>query len=105
MKTLRSVDAIERDIKRVLERSVNAIIADALNIAKNTTPVRTGRAKAGWKRRAQFSVRKSRQIVIENMVPYIGILDGAVPARGGGRRGPIMKPALDRAVYITRRIR
>ena len=105
MKTLRSLDAVEKDIKRVLERSVNAIIEDAINIAKSLTPVRTGRAKAGWRRREQFSAMKRRQTVIENMVPYIGILDGAVPARGGGRRGPIMKPALDRALYITRRIR
>lgn len=105
MKTVRSLDEVDRDIKRFLERTVNAIIDEALKLAKSTTPVRTGRAKRGWKRRNNYTKGSSRLTVIENMVPYIGILDGAVPARGGGRRGPIMKPALDRALYITRRIR
>jgi len=105
MKTVRTIDEVERDIKRIFERTVNAIIDQALTLAKDKTPVRTGRAKRGWTRRNNFRAGSNRLTVIENMVPYIGVLDGAVPARGGGRRGPIMKPALDRAVYITRRIR
>lgn len=105
MKTVRSLDEAERDIKRILERTVNAVIDEALNIAKSNTPVRTGRAQRGFKRRNNYRAGSSRTTVIENMVPYIGVLDGAVPARGGGRRGPIMQPALERALYITRRIR
>lgn len=105
MKTVRSLDEVDRDIKRVLERTVNAIIDEALKLAKSLTPVRTGRAKRGFKRRDNYRAGSSRTTVIENQVPYIGVLDGAVPARGGGTRGPIMKPALDRALYITRRIK
>lgn len=105
MKTLRSIDDARRDIDRLLERSINRILDTALNIAKQKTPVLTGRAKRGWTRRNKYRVGANRITVIENRVPYIGILDGAYPDRSGRRRGPIFKPALDRALYMTRRIR
>lgn len=94
-KTLHSVSAVMRDITRFMERSVDAVIKESINTAKSLTPVRTGRAQRGWTKRDYLKLGSStRTIVIENRVPYIGILD---------RRNPIIKPAIDRAVYMTRR--
>ena len=93
-KTLRSVSAVMQDISRFIESSVEAVKKEAINIAKDLTPVKTGRAKRGWIRRDYFKLGQGRKTIIENRVPYIGILD---------KRRPIIKPALDRAVYMTRR--
>lgn len=102
MKTLRSATAVQKDIRSFIERSVDLLTININELAQSLTPVRTGRARAGWKVIRKFKLGSERNI-IENRVPYIGILDGVVPARGGKRRGPIIKPAVDRAVYMTRR--
>ena len=93
-KTLHSVSAVMTDIARFIESSVEAVKIEAINIAKDLTPVNTGRARRGWVRRDKFKLGQSRKTIIENQVPYIGILD---------KRRPIIKPATDRAVYMTRR--
>jgi len=102
MKTLRSAAAVQQDIRTFFERSVEVLTININDVAKALTPVRTGRARAGWQLLRKFKLGSDRNI-IENRVPYIGILDGVVPARGGKKRGPIVKPAVDRAVYMTRR--
>ena len=93
MKTLRSANAVIRDLNDSLERSVHTVVVKINTIAKDLTPVRTGRARRGWKLRDKFKLGRNRRTVIENRVPYIGILD---------RRVNIIKPAADRAVYTTR---
>lgn len=93
-KTLRSADKVFQDITKFFGRSVEAVKDEAINIAKSLTPVRTGRARRGWKKRDKFKLGKNRLTLLENRVPYIGVLD---------KRNPIIRPATDRAVYMTRR--
>ncbi len=93
MKVLRSAKAVNNSIGAWVERSVN-LLAGVINTqAKTLTPVRTGRARRGWTVRDRFKLGRNAR-VIENLVPYIGILD---------RRINIIQQASDRAIYITRR--
>lgn len=95
MKVFRSGEAVFSDITAFLERSLNETIERATTLARSLTPVRTGRARNGWETLGEYRFRRSNRItVIQNTVPYIGILD---------RRVGIIQPALERAIYTTRR--
>jgi len=94
MKTLRSAKEIVLDIERFFGRSVDAVRDDINKLAKAKTPVRTGRARRGWTRRENYRLGKNRPTIIENKVPYIGILD---------KRVKIINPSAERAVYINNR--
>ncbi len=57
-------------LKRDLAKQVRSISNDLFNSLKRLTPVRSGRARAGWRKRdgrMKFTIR--------NNVPYIGRLD------------------------------
>lgn len=91
MSTLRSAKAVFIDIERFVERSVTHVTRDINKLAKQKTPVRTGRARRGWTIRDKY--KRGRTIILQNLVPYIGVLDS---------RKKIIKPSADRAVYIAR---
>lgn len=89
-KTLRSANLVFQDILDFHERSVDATTDEINTMAAKETPVRTGRAQRGWRAR-RYQGRTS--IVIENRVPYIGILD---------RRKPLYNPAAAAALAKRR---
>lgn len=73
---------------------------DALNTeAKALTPVKSGRARRGWRRSGSASIGQgaTTEVVIKNPVPYIAVLD-----RGSSKQAPqgILEPALKK---VTRR--
>lgn len=62
---------------------------------KATTPVKTGRARSGWKRFRNVNIgRDETQTVFSNTVPYIGRLD-----EGYSKQAPngIVDPAWEQA--------
>ena len=76
MAKFRSAKAASADIEDSLNAVVNHFLDDFYKEVKKTTPVREGRAKRGWRKRNKYDIdRKGDQIVMENKVPYIGILD------------------------------
>jgi hypothetical protein len=84
MAKFRSGQAAYADIKDQLNAVVNHFLDDFFNEVKDTTPVREGRAKRGWRKRSKYDITRSgSQAVIENRVPYIGILD-----EGSSRQAP-----------------
>ena len=73
---------------------------DALNTeAKALTPVKTGRAKRGWRRTGKPTIGQgaTTDVVITNPVPYIAVLD-----KGSSKQAPqgMFEPALKK---VTRR--
>jgi hypothetical protein len=83
------------EVNRELDR-----FFDALNTeAKALTPVKTGRAKRGWRRAGNASIGQgaTTEVVITNPVPYIAVLD-----KGSSRQAPqgMFEPALKK---VTRR--
>jgi len=76
MAKFRSAKAASADIEDSLNAVVNHFLDDFYKEVKKTTPVREGRAKRGWRQRGKYDIaRKGSQTVIENRVPYIGVLD------------------------------
>lgn len=92
-----SADVIFKDIEASLERAVRDLIQELNTTARQDTPRRTGRAARGWRVGSPYKLG-STQTVLENQVPYIGLLE-----MGYSRQAPdgIIEPALDR---LTRRI-
>jgi hypothetical protein len=84
------IDSVMRYVNSGYSNLVKAIAADLQNELRADTPVRSGRARAGWKTK----VAKDN-FVIENKVPYVGYLDKGtkyMPASNKGRG--IVGPAL-----------
>ena len=76
MAKFRNSKAAYADIEDSLNAVVNHFLDDFYTEVKRTTPVREGRAKRGWKQKGKYDIaRKGSQTVLENQVPYIGILD------------------------------
>tara|TARA_A100001201_G_C4019309_1_gene180052 strand:- start:15 stop:308 length:294 start_codon:yes stop_codon:yes gene_type:complete len=92
--TIRTPRAAMKDLSEGLEDIVNRFLVEYTNELRASTPVATGRAKRGWKRTGKYKVGKSVP-VIENRVPYIGVLD-----TGTSRQAPngIAKPAAEKTV-------
>lgn len=88
------------DIERSLEREIQDIIEEINTEIRRTTPVKTGRARAGWTRKGRYTLGRSSK-VLENLVPYIGILD-----TGTSRQAPagIVDPSV-RGILNRRRKR
>lgn len=61
-------------IEHKLERAVDQFFTELNTNARNITPIRTGRAKGGYRKTGRYRIGDSK-IMIENKVPYIGILD------------------------------
>lgn len=76
MAKFRTGQAAYADIEDQLNAVVNHFLDDFFDEVKDTTPVREGRAKRGWRQKGKYDIaRGGSQTVIENRVPYIGILD------------------------------
>jgi len=76
MAKFRNSKAAYADIEDTLNAVVNHFLDDFYNEVKRTTPVREGRAKRGWRKRNKYDIgRKGETVVMDNQVPYIGILD------------------------------
>lgn len=75
-----AVESITKNLNAV----VNHFLDDFFNEVKKTTPVRKGQAKRGWRKRNKYDIdRKGKTTVMENRVPYIGLLD-----EGASRQAP-----------------
>lgn len=84
------------DIERSLEREMQEIIQDINTEVIRTTPKRTGRAQRGWRVRGRYTLG-GNSTVLENMVPYIGILDqGSSRQAPGGIVDPSVRKLLNR---------
>lgn len=98
-KTLRSANAVFKDMIAWAERSVNITVDGINTIAKDGTPnVNTGIAQNSWRRSANWKYRGRKKLdVIHNTAHYIAILDGAVPMRNRAtsKYAPITQPAID----------
>jgi len=62
---------VAADLNKEIDQTVRLISQDYFGLVKDKTPVKSGRAKRGWKMKKQkkFSYR------VSNRVPYIGRLD------------------------------
>ena len=90
---------VMKDIVDSVERSVNVFLRALNTEVKRLTPVRTGRAQRGWRIVSQYKLSKPG--VIENRVPYIGLLEA-----GYSKQAPngMLGPALNRLTRRTYRI-
>ena len=82
-----------KQLKAEIDTDLSTFVNNYVNSLKQTTPVLTGRAKAGWKKTyKKGTLGAGRPIPIaQNNVPYIGVLDD-----GWSRQAPrgIVQPAL-----------
>lgn len=92
-------DDVLKDIIDKLERSVNRFIQQLnIEVAK-LTPIRSGRARRGWRVIAEYTIRSNNTRVIENRVPYIGLLEmGYSKQAPNGMLGPALT-RLSRRTY------
>lgn len=58
---------VEADVNKMVDKLATDLFAGL----KLSTPVDTGRARAGW----ELELNEGRNPVIQNMVPYIGVLN------------------------------
>ncbi|MAO23324.1 MAG: hypothetical protein CMJ25_21435 [Phycisphaerae bacterium] len=80
----RTASAASNSITKSLNSIVNHFLDDFFDEVKKTTPVRKGQAKRGWRKRNKYDIdRKGKTTVMENRVPYIGLLD-----EGASRQAP-----------------
>jgi hypothetical protein len=97
-------------IKKKLERAVDQFFNQLNTDARNITPIRTGRARDGYRKLGSYRIGDSK-IMIENKVPYIGILDRGRGSFGGKVTGSdqapkgIIIPVLDKLTKQRRTIR
>jgi hypothetical protein len=91
---------ILKDLDRSIERAVDTLLTDINTNAKQATPIRTGRAARGWRKVGSYNLGRD-QTVIENKVPYIGLLD-----RGYSRQAPrgILEPVISRLAMRRTRL-
>ena len=65
---------IKRDIRAKFQRAVNSFFEELNTSSSKITPIRTGRARRGWRKSGKYRIGDSG-VMIENQVPYIGLLD------------------------------
>lgn len=85
------------DLKKEIDSFVRDLSNQTIRIAKQTTPIDTGRARKGWRK----SVNR-QGFEVENSVPYIGFLE-----KGHSKQAPkgILKPTVRKVTgNIQRRI-
>ena len=89
-----------KGLKRDRDRLLNTFADNVLTVAKSNTPIDTGKARRGWRK------RKSRNgYNIDNRVPYVGLLDfDPGLRRPRSRQAPrgIIKPTVE-STRLTRR--
>jgi mRNA-degrading endonuclease RelE of RelBE toxin-antitoxin system len=66
--------SIKRDIRAKFQRAVNSFFEELNTSSSKITPIRTGRARRGWRKSGKYRIGDSG-VMIENQVPYIGLLD------------------------------
>tara|TARA_X000001382_G_scaffold55681_1_gene38143 strand:- start:1096 stop:1413 length:318 start_codon:yes stop_codon:yes gene_type:complete len=94
VKTMRS---LKKDRDSLLDNFAN----DVVKTAKSNTPVDTGKARRGWRKR-----RSRNGYNIDNRTPYVGLLDfDDSLGRPRSRQAPdgIIKPTV-KATRLTRRL-
>jgi len=93
---------IMSDMERSLERDLNELIDELNTQVKRQTPIDTGRARRGWVKKGRYNLGRSKT-VLENMVPYIGVLDGQTDRGYTSKQAPngIVEPSID--AIINRR--
>jgi len=96
-----SAKTIFNHIENKLERAVDQLFSQLNTDARNITPIRTGRAKRGWRKTSTYRIGDSK-VLVENKVPYIGLLD-----QGRSRQAPagIIVPVLSKILKQRRTIR
>jgi hypothetical protein len=86
-----SIEFVDKDlngrVRKTIDRAVQKIGRELLDEIKTRTPVDTGTAKAGWRKQASTT-----GFVLENNVPYIGILDRGRHMTNRGMRGSKQAP-------------
>ncbi len=85
------IDKVRNDVSSSYKQLITALATDLTRELQQNTPVRSGRAQAGWNKQVG-----DKDFVIENKVPYSGYLESGTnkmrPANNG--RG-IIGPALN----------
>jgi len=96
----RNPKVIFNDIENSMGRAIDSLFSEINTDARDITPIRTGRARAGWRKVSTYRIGDTG-VIIENPVPYIGILD-----RGSSRQAPkgIMTPVLNKIVRRRTRL-
>ena len=87
-------------LKRDRDRLLDGFADNVLNVAKANTPIDTGKARRGWRKR-----RSRNGYNIDNRVPYVGLLDfDPGLKRPRSRQAPqgIIKPTV-KSVRLKRR--
>ena len=87
---------VAADLNRELDQTVRQISQDYFDLVKEKTPVRTGRAKRGWRLKKQRELSYS----VNNRVPYVGRLD-----EGYSKQAPrgMTRPAAREVLRTSRR--
>lgn len=78
---------VGKQLTREIEQAVDQLGKELFNEIKQRTPVKTGHAKAGWDLK-----ESGAGFVIENRVPYIGVLDKGRHMTSRGMRGSKQAP-------------
>jgi len=78
-------------IDKSIERTVDHFFNELNTKARNITPIRTGRARGGWRKAGSYRIGVSK-LMIENKVPYIGILDRGRGSFNGRLTGSTQAP-------------
>lgn len=85
------VEFIDRDLngrlRKTIDREVQKFGRELLDEIRTRTPVDTGTARAGWRKQASTT-----GFILENRVPYIGILDRGRHMTNRGMRGSKQAP-------------
>lgn len=88
---VKGIDNVRNEISSGYKQLITALATDLTRELQQKTPVRSGRAQAGWNKQVG-----DKDFVIENKVPYSGYLETGTnkmrPANNG--RG-IIGPALN----------
>jgi len=83
---------IFNDIKRSIEGAVDSLFSELNTDASKITPIRTGRARRGWRKVSKYRIGVSG-VIVENPVPYIGLLDQGYSRQA---KDGIVAPTLER---------
>jgi hypothetical protein len=81
------VTGIQNEIHGLIRSEVKLLADSLYTEIKERTPVKTGHAKAGWKKTVN-----DNNFVIENAVPYIEVLDKGRHMTPRGMRGSKQAP-------------
>jgi hypothetical protein len=83
-----------RDLELKIGVDANSFIRNLRDDIIEKTPVRTGRAKSGWKQVDTYKPDGKTRTVIVNRVPYVGVLD-----EGTSKQAPqgIVDPSIESA--------